>query len=216
MDEQPAERRDARYVAERLRQAITAGELAPNQRLVEADLVEMFDASRGAVRLALVNLTSEGLVERIRNRGARVRAIDLEEALEIVELRAALESICASRAAARIDPSGASRLTAVGNRLKSAVESGDTEAYSEGNRALHTLILELSGMKVAPDIVTRLRAQNVRYRIRLARHADRPRTSLPEHLAIIDAIVRGDADAAASAMSAHLRSVRAATGEYFG
>ncbi|MCH1883910.1 GntR family transcriptional regulator [Agrococcus sp. ARC_14] len=208
--------RDTAQVTDALRRAITAGELAPNQRLVEADLMEMYAASRGAVRLALVNLASEGLVERIQHRGARVRAVDLEEALEIVELRAALESICAARAAERADEAGVARLVAVGERMRAAVAEGDAEAYSQGNQALHETVFELSQMRVAPRIIGQLRAQNVRYRIRLAMHHDRPTVSLPEHLAIIDAIAAHDADAAADAMRRHLTSVLAATREYFG
>lgn len=209
-------RTDTADVTVALRRAITAGDLAPNQRLVEADLMEMFDASRGAVRLALVNLANEGLVERIQHRGARVRAIDLEEALEIVELRAALESMCAARAAERVDEAGIERLEAIGERMRAAVDDSDAETYSQCNQALHEAVLELSGMRVAPSIIARLRAQNVRYRIRLAMHHDRPTVSLPEHLAIIDAIRAHDADAAAAAMRSHLTSVLRATREYFG
>lgn len=209
------QRHDGAFVTDKLRRAITAGELAPNQRLIEADLTEQYDASRGAVRLALANLAAEGLIERIQNRGSRVRAIDLDEALEIVELRAALESICAAKAAERADGAGIAKLHAVGERMSAAVEAGDSETYSEGNRELHELILTLSQMKVAPGVVSRLRAQNVRYRIRLARHHNRPTVSLPEHLEIIDAISAHDSDRAAAAMGAHLRSVLNATREYF-
>ncbi|RWR25191.1 GntR family transcriptional regulator [Agrococcus lahaulensis] len=208
--------RDAVAVTDALRRAITAGDLAPNQRLVESDLIEMYGASRGAVRIALVNLASEGLVERIQHRGARVRAVDLEEALEIVELRAALESICAARAAERASEDGVARLVAIGERMRAAVEEGDAEAYSRGNQELHETVLALSGMRVAPEIVSRLRAQNVRYRIRLATHHNRPSVSLPEHLAIIEAIRAHDPEAAAAAMRAHLTSVRSATSDYFG
>ena len=80
----PVSTSDADRVTSRLRQAIVAGDFAPRQRLVETDLIAMFDASRGAVRAALATLTVAGLVEKIRNRGARVRAVELDEALEIV------------------------------------------------------------------------------------------------------------------------------------
>lgn len=216
MAEARSSQRDSSAVAEALRRAITAGELAPNQRLVEADLMEMLDASRGAVRLALVQLDSEGLVERIQHRGARVRAFDLEQALEIVELRAALESVCAAHAAERADDAGIETLVEVGEQMRAAVAEGDPEAYSAGNKRLHELVIELSDMRIAPEIVARLRAQNVRYRIRLAMHRERPQISLPEHLAIIDAIRDRDPEAAAAAMRTHLQSVRAATLAYFG
>ena len=80
-----------------LRDAIVDGEFAPNQRLVEADLSERFGASRGNVRSALLELTAEGLVERVQNRGARVRAVSLTEAIEITEVRMVLEGLCAAQ-----------------------------------------------------------------------------------------------------------------------
>lgn len=207
---------DADRVASRLRQAIVAGDFAPRQRLVETDLIEMFDASRGAVRAALATLTVEGLVEKIRNRGARVRAVDLDEALEIVEVRAALESMCAARAAERVDDQGMARLRDLGEVMRRAVDSGDGEAYSQANRDLHQAVMVISGSKVAPDIVQRLRAQNVRYRIQLSMQPHRPATSLPEHLEIVEAVCAKDPERAANAMRAHLESVFAATKEYFG
>lgn len=206
---------DAERVTSRLRQAIVAGEFAPRQRLVETDLIEMFDASRGAVRAALATLAVEGLVERVRNRGARVRAVDLDEALEIVEVRAALESLCAARAAERVDEGGVARLRALGEVMRQAVDAGDGEAYAQANRDLHQEVMDISGAKVAPDVVKRLRAQNVRYRIRLAMQPNRPTTSLPEHLEIVEAVCARDPERAAQAMRAHLNSVYEATRDYF-
>src|SRR5262249_31794358 len=63
-----------------LRSAIVGGRLQPNERLVEADLTRATGASRSAVRTALVRLAQEGLVEHERNRGARVRLVDEQEA----------------------------------------------------------------------------------------------------------------------------------------
>ena len=73
----------------------------PNQRLVEADLSDQFEASRASVRAALAELTNEGLVERVQNRGARVRAVSLAEAVEITEVRMVVEGLCATKAAER-------------------------------------------------------------------------------------------------------------------
>lgn len=209
-----AEKHDGAFVTTALRRAIINGEMVPNQRLVEADLEKMFRASRAAVRFALVNLAAEGLVERIQNRGARVRSVDPEEALEIVELRAALESICARKAAERADENGLERLREIAEWMKAAVTAGDSESYSKANHALHRLVLEFSGMKIAPEIVQRLRAQHNRYNIRLAQTPGRPAVSLPEHLAIIDAITKRDPERAEAAMKTHLTSVGEATKRY--
>ena len=86
-------------VVDAVRDGIMRGRFAPGQRLPEADLVALYDASRGAVRAALAQLENEGIVERERNRGARVRPISLEEAVEITEARAVVEGLCAAKAA---------------------------------------------------------------------------------------------------------------------
>jgi DNA-binding GntR family transcriptional regulator len=89
-------------VTNAIREAIVRGDYAPNQRLIEADLSTAFGASRGAVRAALFELASDGLIDRLPNRGSRVRAVTLDEAVEILEVRIGLEGLCAAKAAERI------------------------------------------------------------------------------------------------------------------
>ncbi|GAA1668062.1 GntR family transcriptional regulator [Citricoccus zhacaiensis] len=204
---------NATDVADQIRAAIFAGELVPNQRLVEADLAEMYGASRGHVRTALSELTVEGLVERIQNRGARVRSVPVEEALEIVEVRSALEALCAARAATRITDTEAEELRQIGRSMETAVETGDQAAYAQGNTDLHSTLIRLSGQKTAAATIDRLRAQAVRFQYRLFAKPGRSQQSLPEHLAIIDAVCAREPEEAARAMREHLMSVGAAIEE---
>ncbi|WP_028925787.1 GntR family transcriptional regulator [Pseudonocardia acaciae] len=194
-------------VVDAIRAAITEGEFAPNQRLVEADLSERFGASRTSIRTALVELTSEGLVERVQNRGARVRAVSLTEAVEITEVRMALEGLCAAKAATRLTDADREQLRAIGAAMRDAVAASDLLGYSDLNRRLHSLIRDLAGQDTARTILERLRAQNVRHQFQLAMHPGRPAVSLPQHLDIIEALCAGDPDAAEAAMRRHLRSV---------
>lgn len=190
-----------------IRQAILQGEFVPGQRLVEADLSEQFGASRGAVRTALLELASEGLVERTANRGARVRVVPLAEAIEIYEVRMVVEALCAAKAAERIDDAGVVELQSIGADMESAVASGDTTTYRRLNQTLHQRIRELSGQSTAANVLERLRAQSVRQQFKVATMPGRPRVSLPEHLAIIEAICAGDAAGADRALRLHLASV---------
>ncbi|WP_413542792.1 GntR family transcriptional regulator [Citricoccus nitrophenolicus] len=198
---------NATAVADQIRAAVFAGELVPNQRLVEADLAEMYGASRGHVRAALAELTVEGVVERIQNRGARVRSVPLAEALEIVEVRAALEALCAARAANRLTDEEALVLRRIGADMESAVEAGDQAAYAQGNTELHSTLIRLSGQQTAAATIDRLRAQAVRFQYRLFAKPGRSQQSLPEHLAIIEAVCAREPQAAARAMREHLMSV---------
>jgi DNA-binding GntR family transcriptional regulator len=194
-------------VVDAIRAAIADGEFVPNQRLVEADLSERFGASRATVRTALVQLASEGLVERVQNRGARVRAVSLAEAVEITEVRMALEGLCAAKAAERLTDADGDRLREIGDAMRAAVTSGDLLGYSDLNRRLHGLVLELAGQSTARAILERLRGQSVRHQFQLAMHPGRPAISLPQHMEIIDALRARDAAAAEAAMRRHIRSV---------
>src|SRR6266705_3418921 len=98
---------DEAAVVDELRNAILAGEFVAGQRLVEVDLCERFGCSRFAVRAAIPVLASEGLVDIQRHRGARVRVIPLDEAIEITEVRRLLEGLIAARAAERVTPAQA-------------------------------------------------------------------------------------------------------------
>jgi DNA-binding GntR family transcriptional regulator len=202
-----------RSVVDEIREAIVRGEFVPNQRLVEADLSEQFAASRATVRSALAELANEGLVERVQNRGARVRAISVDEAVEICEVRMVVEGLCAAKAAERISRDEAKQLKAIGKQMRSAVSGGDVLGYSQLNQELHQRVREISGQRTARDVLERLRAQGVRHQFKLAMRPGRPNVSLPEHLAIIDAICAHDAAAAEEAVRAHLRSVIAALRE---
>ena len=194
-------------LVDRIRQAVFSGDLAPNQRLIEADLCSQFDASRSHIRNALADLVSEGLVERVPNRGARVRAITVEEAVEFTEVRMVVEGLCAAKAAARVTAEQAEQLRAIGESMKAAVASGDLLGYSNLNKQLHSLIRTISGQTAAGDIIERLRGNLVRHQVRLALRPGRASVSLPQHLAIIEAICGGHAERAESEMRAHLHSV---------
>jgi DNA-binding GntR family transcriptional regulator len=196
-----------RRAAAAVRAALLDGDLAPGQRLVESELAETYGVSRASLRAALIDLTAEGLVERIPNRGARVRIVTVAEAVAITECRMVLEGLCAAKAAERATDEQRDVLTGLGDQLRRAVADGDPMKYSSLNRELHRLVREYSQQTVAADLLDRLGAQIVRHQFRLALRPGRPQVSLPEHLAIIDAVVRGDAEAAEAAARAHLSSV---------
>lgn len=192
---------------ENLRSAIVRGDIAPNSRLVEADLTSTFQMSRGAVRNALIRLEEEGLVVRERHRGARVRHVSDAEAVEILQARAALEGLTARQAAERIDETGAERLLDCLSRHRSLLEGGDLLGASDANADLHATIIELSGHSTAKRLIRMLSSQTVRYQFRTILIPGRSAASGTEHTAIVDAVVAGDADAAEHAMRQHLFNV---------
>ncbi|MCX5411679.1 GntR family transcriptional regulator [Streptomyces sp. NBC_00059] len=190
-----------------LRQAILRGEMAPAQRLVENELAEQFGVTRASVRAALIELESEGLVERIRNRGSRVRLVSIDEAVAITECRMALEGLCAAKAAVAASDEQLDRLTGVGEAMTKAVADGEPLLYSDLNHELHALVREFSGQQTAVSLLERLNGQLVRHRFQLALRPGRPQQSLSEHLAMIETIRAREPQAAEAAVRSHLASV---------
>jgi len=201
---------DRLLAEQRLRTAITDGELAPGARLVEADLVELFGVSRSNVRLAIEALAADGLVERIPNRGARVRVVSTEEAVAITEARMVLEALIARKAAERVTDDDVARLRAQVGLMRDAVEAGDLLTYSALIQQLHGLIRDLADQPVATGLVDRLQAQLVRHQFRLSLRPGRPQVSLSGLTALVDAIADRDPDRAEAAATAHFTSVIAA------
>ncbi|CCG03480.1 GntR family transcriptional regulator [Blastococcus saxobsidens] len=198
----------ARTSAEQaLRAAISRGDLAPGHRLVEADLAALIGVNRSSVRAAIDALITEGLVERIPHRGARVRVVSTEEAVAITEVRMPLEGLLARKAAERITDAEIARLGAHVRTMAEAVDSGDLLKYSELIQQLHGMVHDAARHPIAAELVGRLQAQLVRHRFRLSLRPGRPRVSLAELTALVDAVADRDPARAEAAAVAHVRSV---------
>jgi DNA-binding GntR family transcriptional regulator len=197
-------------VTDVIRSAIVRGEYAPNQRLIEADLSDTFAASRATVRTALLELANEGLVERMPNKGSRVRAISVEEAIEILEVRIGVEGLCAAKTAAAVTEDEIEEFRRLRQDMVDAVAEGDLVEYSRLHQQLDQRVRVLSRHATASAVLGRLHAQSVRHQFKLSSRPQRAKVSVLEHAAIIDAIVARDPDAAQEAVRVHLLSVIAA------
>jgi DNA-binding GntR family transcriptional regulator len=194
-------------VTEALRAAILNGEYAPKQRLVEIDLCERFSTSRFILRAALQELSAQGLVEFQRNRGARVRDVSLEEAIEITEVRILLEGHLAARAAERASRADVAMLRGLVKDMRTAVGKSELLAYSDLNARLHAAIRDIAAHETAARLLRQLRDQTVRHQFSLSLVPGRPKVSLPQHEAIVAAIVAHKPQEARQAMHEHLQSV---------
>jgi DNA-binding GntR family transcriptional regulator len=194
-------------VTDALRAAILNGEYAPRQRLVEVDLCERFGTSRFILRSALQELAGQGLVEFQRNRGARVREVSIDEAIEITEVRILLEGLLAARAAERVTKSEATMLRKLVKDMRAAVEKSELLSYSDLNAQLHTAIRDIAAHETAARVLRQLRDQTVRHQFSLSLVPGRPSVSLPQHEAIVAAITNRRPEVARQAMEDHLQSV---------
>jgi DNA-binding GntR family transcriptional regulator len=200
-------------VTDVIRGAIIRGEYAPNQRLIEADLSDTFAASRATVRTALLELANEGLVERLPNKGSRVRAISVDEAIEILEVRIGVEGLCAAKTAAQVTDDEVAEFLRLRQDMIDAVAEGDLVEYARLHQLLDQRVRVLSHHATASAVLGRLHAQSVRHQFKLSSRPQRAKISVLEHAAIIDAIVARDPDAAQEAVRVHLLSVISALRE---
>jgi len=177
---------------DKLRMAIYHGEFAPGQRLVESELAEKYVTSRGAVREALALLQNEGLITRQRNRSAWVRPVTVEEAIEILEVRAVVEGLCAAKAAAKATKADHRELRKMAAEMADAVKRGDVLTDSRVSDEVHAKIREIAGQQTAAGLIERLRYQGVRYQFHVSLLPGRLAQGAKEHLDIIDAVIAGD------------------------
>jgi DNA-binding GntR family transcriptional regulator len=195
-------------LAAKLRDAITSGRFMPNERLIEADLAAAFKVNRANVRIALAMLDQEGLVVRERNRGARVRLVTDEEALEIAEARRVIEAMVARQAAERATDKQKAGLRALMARMRAAYEKQDFISFSQRSAEMHRAIQDIAGNVTANRLLQTLKSQVVRLQYRVILQSGRPAKSLGEHGEIVDAICANDAAAAEAAMRRHLCAVK--------
>ncbi len=194
-------------VYRRIREGIIAGRFVPNERLVEANLSKALGAGRTAVRAALVRLDQEGLVTREHNRGARVRLVSDGEALQIEEVRAALERLLARQAAAKASAGDIRELRSVLVDMRKRYAGGDAIGYSELNPKFHQLIWAAARNPTAGRLVGTLKSQSLRFQYQTMLRPGRTERSLREHELIFSAIVAHDPEAADAAMRDHLEEV---------
>jgi DNA-binding GntR family transcriptional regulator len=197
-------------VLDKLRSAIYQGEFGPNQRLVETELTARYNTSRSAVRQALVRLENEGLILRPRNRSASVRPVTPAEAVEITEVRAVIEGLCAAKAAVAAREADHAELRALARRMANAVERGDMLADSKISDLMHGKIREIGGQGTANRILERLRYQDVRYQFHVSLLPGRLVKGANEHYDIIEAVIAGNPVAAEQITRDHFMSVIAA------
>jgi DNA-binding GntR family transcriptional regulator len=195
---------------EGLRALLLSGSIAPDTRLTEADLTNMFNVSRSTMRAVLVRLAQEGYVTSEVNRGVRTRSFSVEEAADILEARETLESALAGKAAERATAEEIQALRRTLDEMEDCKARGDQAGYSQGNRTFHQQVKQAAHQKTLARAYDTLLYPLVmrQYRNVSAHH---PRAgSLEEHQAIYLAIVTRNPESAIAAMRHHVASARQA------
>ncbi len=190
-----AERRADR-IRHTLEQEIVTGTLPPGQRLDELRLAERFAVSRTPVREALMQLAASGLVEIRPRQGATVAELGLKRMVEMFEVMAELEGLCARLAARRMGQAERAELQRQHESSRRFASTGDPDAYYAANLDFHEVIYAGSHNAFLAEQTRALRQRLTPYRRIQLRRAGRLADSFAEHEAIVQAILAGDAEEA--------------------
>lgn len=191
-------------VQQEIERAILVGEYAPGTKLIEATLATKMGVSRGPVREAFRMLDEAGLVRTEKNRGVFVRDIPMDEAVEIFDLRAAMDELVGRKLAANITPEQLKEIKSLVGDMEKAVKLEDTYNYHLLNLKFHDRLVEMAGNRKLTDIYRKLiKELSLFRRLNLADGWLMP-ISAGEHRAIVKAIASGDAETAGRAMFEHV------------
>lgn len=187
-----------------LREAIVSGHFKPGDRLVERDLCSQLDVSRTIVREVLRHLESEGLVSNLANRGPIVATLDLDETRQIYEIRGALEGMAARLCAEKQD---ADSLTALEKSLigiRQSYSNKDMPGVLSHTSAFYQTLFSRVGRTVAWSIVNSLTVRINHLRSMTIKTENRHIEGPAQMERIVEAIRRGDGDAAYKAAIDHV------------
>ncbi len=185
---------------------IVSRSLQPGQHLVESELALMLGVSRQPVREALQWLKNDGWVDLRPGLGAFVHSPTTAEADQLLAVRSLLETESARLAAKHASDKGVTRLRELCRQGFVALKAQDVATMVALNAELHATVMTLSGNDVLVELAAQVDRRVRWYYTPIARH--RGAQSWQEHSALIDAIAAGDADEAASVMSAHTEHTR--------
>lgn len=189
-----------------LRRRITEGHWNQGERLFEDQIASELDVSRNPVREALQALAGEGFVELEPRRGARVATMSAERAVELFEVREALEGLVARLAAERRSELQLAAMRDVVAAGAAAAESNDLGALPALNTQFHHGLCEAAGNHLLSDTIEHMgHVIEWVYARRIAARASR---SWDEHLDIVEAIAARDGEAARRLACAHIAAAR--------
>ncbi|HAE21582.1 MAG TPA: hypothetical protein DCG47_04565 [Spirochaetaceae bacterium] len=192
-------------IYEEIKKALFNGDWPPGSRIDRKALAESFGISQTPINDALNRLTGEGLVESRQRDGFFVPDYNDEELADLFTARAGFESIAARLCAEEAPEAERKAFLRLFGRFGETVEPGMEGAYLAADKEFHSSIIRLAGSSRLVEVESSFGLSSRSYEHGLVRS---PSDTLPEHRAIVDAIVRGDGRAAQLGMADHLLRTR--------
>ncbi|MBF6617154.1 GntR family transcriptional regulator [Pollutimonas thiosulfatoxidans] len=192
-----------------LRERIARYELPPGSKLNEYELAKEFDVPRTRIRDVFTALEQRGLIERIPNRGAMVARLEPQQVFHIYDMREVLEGLCARLACQNADPaSWQDLLDQFSGPVEVAVKNGDFEAYTEIYDSFRRRCIEAAANPVLAQALDNIYEKTQVLIRRIIILPGRGEIGVREHRAVLEAMRRGDCDAAEQLRRANIRNAK--------
>lgn len=183
--------------------------LKSGSKIFQEKLAEDLGISRTPLVNALKKLEQEHLITAIPRKGFYVREFSKDEMVYIFELREVLEGLAARRASLRISDSQIQQFQNLFTGLKTSEAAGNVEKYAKEDRRFHHFLIKIGGDDLLSNMLETYSVITFSYLVNFRGGLVRPpRETLPEHLAIIEAIIRKDPEMAEQAVRLHFKRSR--------
>ncbi|HET8610849.1 MAG TPA: GntR family transcriptional regulator [Burkholderiales bacterium] len=202
-------RTTAPNVLQALRERIVRQEIAPGSKLRENELAQEFGVPRTRIREAFSVLEQRELIERIPNRGAVVARLDLSQVFHIYDVREVLEGLCARLATQNVAPeSWQDLLDLFSGPMKKSVEKNDFDAFLAGYASFRQRLATAADNPVLTQMLDSIYEKTQALIRRIIILPGRAEIGLREHRAVLEAMRKGDAEAAEQLRRANMRSAK--------
>ena len=186
---------------------IVNGSMVPGQRLDEMVLAKKYGVSRTPVREAIRALIAIGLVQNTGKQGSQVAKLSISMLIEMFELMAVLEGMCAQLAARRATKNELLEMKKTHQLLEKTFEIGNHKEFYNVNLQFHDLLYNASHTQYLAEETLRLRRRLSPYRMRVTFQPGRMNSTLEEHNKILIAIKKGESELAKNEAISHLRLI---------
>ncbi len=193
---------------EKIKYAIITLRFRPGEYLNEAQVSKLLRIGRTPVHQALNRLMLEGMVEVIPRKGVIVKAISIDDVLEMIDVRIINETYCARLAAARADENDIAEMARILDESEKVATVSDIDRQMTLDRDFHTILSRAARNKVLADFMRTLHDRSLRFWFISLRDPAHHIAVQEEHWAILNAIKARDPNAAGNAIRAHIESFR--------
>ncbi len=195
-------KRDIAY--KRIKEMILQGDLTSEFALSEKSLGDELGMSRTPVREALQRLVMEGFMKGFSHKGSMVNEISIVEAVEIVELRMAVEEFVIQNLSLPLNDEQYAKLQAMVDSQEGLTAAGNSSAFLESDVEFHDCLASLYGNQLLRDTLKSARERFLVPGRVILRNKAQMLEALEGHVKILGALRKGDSEEAKRQMHAHM------------